>query len=116
MKAFLNNTGVAALGKLNAEIDAYAARINWIVSDYPWAAKKADGNSWEKDALKAYVIFQHRKRTLCDSATAEAFVAANYSGIAGDKHVLHKAYSAADRKSTRLNSSHIPLSRMPSSA
>ena len=29
---------------------------------------------------------------------------------------LLKTYSVADRKSTRLNSSHIPLSRMPSSA
>ena len=30
--------------------------------------------------------------------------------------VLHAETNAIDRKSTRLNSSHIPLSRMPSSA
>ena len=29
---------------------------------------------------------------------------------------LHMGHAEADRKSTRLNSSHIPLSRMPSSA
>ena len=29
---------------------------------------------------------------------------------------IQKEYFAEDRKSTRLNSSHIPLSRMPSSA
>ena len=28
----------------------------------------------------------------------------------------HEGFEHADRKSTRLNSSHIPLSRMPSSA
>ena len=29
---------------------------------------------------------------------------------------IQQEYAALDRKSTRLNSSHIPLSRMPSSA
>ena len=29
---------------------------------------------------------------------------------------INQEYSSGDRKSTRLNSSHIPLSRMPSSA
>ena len=31
-------------------------------------------------------------------------------------HIKQAINSAGDRKSTRLNSSHIPLSRMPSSA
>ena len=33
-----------------------------------------------------------------------------------DNEQMYKAYTGGDRKSTRLNSSHIPLSRMPSSA
>ena len=32
------------------------------------------------------------------------------------KEILKKEENTEDRKSTRLNSSHIPLSRMPSSA
>ena len=36
--------------------------------------------------------------------------------IAADKDVRYEAVLEVDRKSTRLNSSHIPLSRMPSSA
>ena len=39
----------------------------------------------------------------------------NGRGIPVDIHPVEKK-SALDRKSTRLNSSHIPLSRMPSSA
>ena len=40
--------------------------------------------------------------------------------VTGDAYVDHPSFGMAlvgrDRKSTRLNSSHIPLSRMPSSA
>ena len=35
---------------------------------------------------------------------------------ASDAKIKHLNFSWRDRKSTRLNSSHIPLSRMPSSA
>ena len=37
-------------------------------------------------------------------------------GLKADRHTLGHRFIARDRKSTRLNSSHIPLSRMPSSA
>ena len=33
-----------------------------------------------------------------------------------DKEIIAKAAASPDRKSTRLNSSHMPKSRMPSSA
>ena len=36
--------------------------------------------------------------------------------VPSDIHVIAQAAAFKDRKSTRLNSSHIPLSRMPSSA
>ena len=54
-----------------------------------------------------------------DSVTmfAHAFVAIGANEIAAGFAALGGASpSARDRKSTRLNSSHIPLSRMPSSA
>ena len=40
----------------------------------------------------------------------------NPSGSIKDRIALYMINEAEDRKSTRLNSSHIPLSRMPSSA
>ena len=40
----------------------------------------------------------------------------DYLVFAHNEHQLEEAKTLADRKSTRLNSSHIPLSRMPSSA
>ena len=50
------------------------------------------------------------RRQVSKSAIVEAAVASFLSGDASDR------LEAADRKSTRLNSSHRPLSRMPSSA
>ena len=54
-----------------------------------------------------------------DEADMPAAFAGEYRNVAG-LHVRHGVFAHAtlpeDRKSTRLNSSHIPLSRMPSSA
>ena len=47
------------------------------------------------------------------SLTMEDWYAAEYADRSFQKKI---AVNATDRKSTRLNSSHIPLSRMPSSA
>ena len=49
----------------------------------------------------------------CDQPLLEKSMA--YSLLAGGKR-LRPTLTIADRKSTRLNSSHITLSRMPSSA
>ena len=51
-------------------------------------------------------------KTLSGNITNGSYSTSNRdnSGSDGD------AYATVDRKSTRLNSSHIPLSRMPSSA
>mgnify|MGYP003342197527 CR=1 FL=1 len=51
---------------------------------------------------------------LSSSNTQAAMVASNNDATQGP--VLVSSGSTQDRKSTRLNSSHIPLSRMPSSA
>ena len=68
--------------------------------------------------------FGHRipasERPAFDEAVANNEVVAPPAGAVGrgDAFVLGIAnkVNATDRKSTRLNSSHIPLSRMPSSA
>ena len=64
----------------------------------------------------------HREWYSIDAATAQAIAAAKAEGrrviAVGTTatRALESAARATDRKSTRLNSSHIPLSRMPSSA
>ena len=56
-----------------------------------------------KPTLDLAAMMKHKDQT----------VAANVNGVA---FLFKKNKIDADRKSTRLNSSHIPLSRMPSSA
>ena len=53
-------------------------------------------------------------KTIGIGTAAIAFVGGGYS--LSDKIGFFKKPILEDRKSTRLNSSHIPLSRMPSSA
>ena len=48
--------------------------------------------------------------------TAFADINDNTTAYTTTNEVTGGGYTAGDRKSTRLNSSHIPLSRMPSSA
>ena len=45
-----------------------------------------------------------------------AYLAVNPGKLSSTKEIATKLRISEDRKSTRLNSSHIPLSRMPSSA
>ena len=61
--------------------------------------------------IRSGVNFDILRRWLTASGFKVTFVR-NVTDI--DDKILHKAIQ--DRKSTRLNSSHIPLSRMPSSA
>ena len=64
--------------------------------------KEAEGRSKGLE-LNGVDRFRYRTRYFTDS------------GIIGTKEFVSRVYKG-DRKSTRLNSSHIPLSRMPSSA
>ena len=50
------------------------------------------------------------------SETRKAEVISELHTLLGTRYVLHSAYDLTDRKSTRLNSSHSEISRMPSSA
>ena len=61
-------------------------------------SRKDGGDIWDRDNLAA----AHK---VCNSKKGARPIKGVFSGSA-----------ATDRKSTRLNSSHIPLSRMPSSA
>ena len=79
------------------------------------SANSAGPKSWSVAELGAFYtenraeLLAHANRVLKDSAKAEEIT----------QDALIKFMLAApelDRKSTRLNSSHIPLSRMPSSA
>ena len=64
------------------------------------------------------VIFDQRVELMKDETVAETITDMRHDVVEElvAKHVPENAYPEQDRKSTRLNSSHIPLSRMPSSA
>ena len=53
---------------------------------------------------------------IADFRHGNAEVMKPWTAAAGEHYVMRVALALQDRKSTRLNSSHIPLSRMPSSA
>ena len=79
---------------------------------YVWGGN-ALGEPDDCDACRACVA---KKTKLKVERRAGACSACRKCGI-DCSHFISKIYNAAgDRKSTRLNSSHIPLSRMPSSA
>ena len=64
------------------------------------------------DALQAQRDISGKSWIRMEAKEKLAYLAGFYAGLKSDSRVAAKA----DRKSTRLNSSHIPLSRMPSSA
>ena len=86
-----------------------------------WITVRDDGAGINTDKIRARIV----KRGLASPAVAKEMTDAQAIG-----HIWHPGFSTAetvteisgrgvgmeDRKSTRLNSSHIPLSRMPSSA
>ena len=88
-------------GALNAVEDAAADR----------AKAKAEMEAAQAEAL---AVRADAKRFLDEAKTSASKVASD----AEDKmaEAVKALREAVDRKSTRLNSSHIPLSRMPSSA
>ena len=112
------------------------ARTGRIVAVYPQSAK-ADISSWEiapavaraiehageiydplDEAIRAPLKLDDRTRALHDvhlPETADAHRRAERR-LRFDEFLVAQVGLVADRKSTRLNSSHIPLSRMPSSA
>ena len=54
--------------------------------------------------------------SLAEEVVSAELIAASADRIDYEVHLKYVSCIAKDRKSTRLNSSHIPLSRMPSSA
>ena len=64
-----------------------------------------------RQRVRRRIVPEIRKAHQFLATRMERYIVACYDGSTGDHFRPHR-----DRKSTRLNSSHIPLSRMPSSA
>ena len=99
------------------------ALIFFLVSDQTFKEKQA----MRTDTIVARVLadckaFMHHTRwqrlvDLCSSAlNGQALALTQLALGSGSKTTLRHRVKAVDRKSTRLNSSHSTLSRMPSSA
>ena len=86
--------------------------IDLIIADPPYNLGKDYGNNHDLKAFDEYLDFsltwlKEAHRVLKPMGTIYVFMGVRF---------ISYLYEAIDRKSTRLNSSHIPLSRMPSSA
>ena len=80
----------------------------------PAQYRDPDGH-WAGISMRARVIYASKDRVKQDAITYEELADPKWKGkicIRSGQHI----YNNADRKSTRLNSSHIQKSRMPSSA
>ena len=95
-------------------LDHYVAICN--IVDGPVSAEvistEFDGMVKEGERLAAL----HKNIVVKIPMIPEGIKAIKYFSSKGIKTNCTLIFSAGDRKSTRLNSSHIPLSRMPSSA
>ena len=75
----------------------------------------ATHNHYER-AQALFAWHRARNRSIEMSASAQAGLATMLPPLTECAQAAPENYDYEDRKSTRLNSSHIPLSRMPSSA
>ena len=80
------------------------------------AKKEKENLTKERDTWKGRYTKETIKRSLVDACNIKGQRAYNPSPIVALLKDSTKLVDELDRKSTRLNSSHIPLSRMPSSA
>ena len=109
---------VAALG-VALSLDAsraedYPARPVRIVVGY---GPGASGDITARILAQALSKYFNRQFTIENRAGAGSNLATTYvAHAAADGYTLLQASVSKDRKSTRLNSSHLKLSRMPSSA
>ena len=83
--------------------------------------KEENQKKQKEKKLKVYKVNTHKKTVIALWVLlAVSFLFAVYKNFTAiDIHTVHETKvieETIDRKSTRLNSSHIPLSRMPSSA
>ena len=72
----------------------------------------------EKDDDVKVIVLTGNGKAFCAGGDVKAMAEAEdpTEFLAGLANGIHRPIMRIDRKSTRLNSSHIPLSRMPSSA
>ena len=80
------------------------------VQSYDLQAALKEAN---KDSEIRVVVLTGAGKAFCSGQDLKAIAGSKNRSLSDS---LYKRYNPIDRKSTRLNSSHIPLSRMPSSA
>ena len=109
--------------KVDEDLQNYLEIHNWIKAlgkpqNFDQYKAIEEKKSWTGDGIFSDIsllVLSNIKHPIYDITYADAFpvslTGANFSSVDTDVNYLE-----ADRKSTRLNSSHIPLSRMPSSA
>ena len=95
---------------LSNSINNYAAELSLEAAMLDWAVNAS--RIWDQYYIKQNNTLGKKSVAYQISQNADAALFDKYTSL---KTLLISRYSE-DRKSTRLNSSHIPLSRMPSSA
>ena len=104
---------------LVATVKGYAEHERETLEGVVNARSKATGIQVTPEMLKnpaAFEEFQKAQAGLTSALGRLIAIAEQYPNLKADQNFRDLQSQLEDRKSTRLNSSHIPLSRMPSSA
>ena len=125
---FYSDVNKESILQLNKEIRSVSNNLQNIsqVYEIPLPPLRLHINSYGGSLLDCFSTVDYIRNSKVPVHTiveGSAASAATIISVVGHKRFIHKhsymlihQLSTGDRKSTRLNSSHIPLSRMPSSA
>ena len=94
---------VGLVGTLAVNLGIMAAALYVVLAGMAWMAPETTAAGWERPALDPAMLTAFFL-TFCELAVVTALA------------LFFSTFSTPDRKSTRLNSSHVSESRMPSSA
>ena len=98
-----------------ARWDRMAKQFARISKDINIAVKAGGADPNSNPALRR-AVQNSRNLNMPKDKVEAAIKRASGQGVANFEEILYEGYAPQDRKSTRLNSSHRLLSRMPSSA
>ena len=118
----IKKIAVLGAGVMGAQIAAHCVNVGIPVLLFDLLSSSPDGKIVNKNAIALKAIENLKKlkpSPLGLPGNADLIIPANYEDnldLLGGCDLIIEAIAERDRKSTRLNSSHIPLSRMPSSA